>query len=115
MAKVNRVQIHSKYKGHCAYCGKKIELKQMQIDHVTPKWRWSENTNHPDNLMPTCRRCNHYKREKDLEQFRNYMSTLHERIQNDYINKVAIDYGIVTLKPFDGLFYFEKVAGNQDV
>lgn len=25
-----------------------------------------------------------------------------------YIVKVAVDYGIIELKPFDGVFYFEK-------
>lgn len=112
--KINRQEIHSKYQCHCGYCGKQIEMMQMQIDHITPKWRWSDKTNDLDNLMPTCRRCNHYKRGKDLEQFRNYMATLHERIHNDYINKVAIDYGIVTIKQFDGVFYFEKHTNNDN-
>ena len=36
------------------------------------------------------------------------MLTLHERIVQPYINRVALDYGIMELKPFDGYFYFEK-------
>ncbi len=44
---MNRKQIrelvYKKYDGHCAYCGKKIELKDMQIDHFVPLLRgWSD-------------------------------------------------------------------------
>lgn len=119
MGKINRGSVYAKYDGHCAYCGKKLEtIKDMQVDHMTPKWRLQDPTyfkvtqeevESDSNYMPTCRRCNHYKREKDLEQFRKCMATLHERVQNDYITKVAIDYGIVQIYPFDGIFYFEKL------
>ncbi len=27
-----------------------------------------------------------------------------------YIFKVAVDYGVVDIRPFDGEFYFEKVG-----
>ena len=66
-----------------------------------------------ENLMPSCKRCNHYKRAETLEGFRRLMKTLHERLQSQYNIKVAIDYGIVGIKPFNGIFYFEKEA-KQD-
>lgn len=90
----------------------------MQVDHMKPQYyskisplhggASTEDINHIDNLMPSCRRCNHYKRADDVEMFRRTMSTLHKRIENHYINKVAIDHGMMTIKPFDGTFYFEK-------
>lgn len=111
-AKIDRSSVHSKYNGHCGYCGKVIELKDMQVDHIHPqhdKEAFSgTNINSEDNLMPSCRRCNHYKRGFDLEGFRKLMGTLHERVCSHYIGKVALDYSVVTLHPFDGLFYFEK-------
>jgi hypothetical protein len=58
--------------------------------------------------MPSCRRCNHYKRSHSPENFRKMIKTLHERIKKIYIAKVALDYGIIILKPHDGLFYYEK-------
>jgi 5-methylcytosine-specific restriction endonuclease McrA len=107
--KVNRQKVYEKYGGCCGYCGKSLEIKEMQVDHISPKWSAKDNSVFEfENLMPTCRRCNHYKREKNLEQFREYMMKLHERIKNDYICKVGIDYGIIIVHPFDGLFYFEK-------
>lgn len=30
-----REQIYQKYDGHCAYCGCKLEYKDMQVDHVS--------------------------------------------------------------------------------
>jgi len=61
-----------------------------------------------ENLMPSCYRCNHYKRDHPLEYFRELVKTLHERMRKIYIVKVAIDYGIIQFKEWDGLFYFEK-------
>lgn len=35
--KEDRLKIYRKYDGHCAYCGKSIEYKDMQVDHLVPK------------------------------------------------------------------------------
>ncbi len=64
--------------------------------------------NHIDNLMPTCRRCNHYKRASTVEEFRKDMKTLHERLLKIYIVNVGLNFGMLEIKPFDGKFYFEK-------
>ena len=116
MSKINREEVYNKYNKHCGYCGRELEtIKEMQVDHILPKWMKIQSyenlktINDAENLMPTCRRCNHYKRGDTLEQFRKKMLTLHERVDKDYINKVAIDFGIITLTPFDGKFYFEKL------
>ena len=112
--KAQRIKIHQKWGGHCAYCGKLIAYKDMQIDHVSPlAYAPSPDDKNSavhsfENLMPSCRRCNHYKRQCDLEGFRRLIKTLHERLQDQYNIKVAIDYGIVVIKPFNGIFYFEK-------
>ena len=113
--KIDRQQVFEKYNGHCGYCGKEFEtIKEMQVDHIIPKclkiqsYHRLKEINDVNNLMPSCRRCNHYKRGDTLEQFREKMKTLDERIKNGYINKVAIDFGIIVLTKFDGAFYFEK-------
>lgn len=123
--KEERRHIYAKYEGRCAYCGKPITFKEMQVDHLEPKA--GRYLNAPDlfgnplyssiesleNKMPSCRRCNHYKRAHPLKYFRFLITTIHERIQKIYIAKVAEDYGIVEYKPWDGLFYFEK-ANHAD-
>ena len=108
MKKELREKIWLKYNKHCAYCGKELEYKEMQVDHIFPKRLHPKNVNNFDNLNPSCRRCNHYKRCYLLEEFRELLKSLHVRVKKQYITKVAIDYGIVVLKPFDGVFHFEK-------
>jgi len=104
--KETREKVWLKYNKHCAYCGKDLEYKDMQVDHLYPKTYGGNDD--LINLMPSCRRCNHYKRAETLEGFRELMVTLYDRIKSQYISKVAIDYGIIVIKPFDGIFYFEK-------
>ena len=110
--KIDRNYVHQKYNGHCAYCGRVITLKEMQVDHFVPKYKsMSMGTvvYHPDNLMPSCRSCNHYKRASPIEYFRELLMTIHTRIAKIYIVKVAINFGIIQFKSFDGEFYYEKV------
>ena len=112
--KVDRNRVYEKCNDHCGYCGKKLEtIKDMQVDHIDPQWRavtkeQKDRINAFDNLMPSCRRCNHYKRSDNLEQFRRKMATLHNRVCDHYIGKVAIDFGMVDIRAFDGKFHFEK-------
>ncbi|PYG88483.1 HNH endonuclease [Ruminiclostridium sufflavum DSM 19573] len=116
--KSDRQKIYEKYNGHCAYCGKEIALKDMQVDHIEPLRNWDraktqEELNNIKNFNPSCRMCNHYKRADNLEAFRESMSTLHKRISKLYIVRVGIDHGIINIKPFDGKFYFEKIVTNR--
>src|SRR5690349_7290385 len=115
-----REKIYSKFEGRCAYCGKLIEYKQMQVDHYYPQCkarfylkRFGIDVHSEDNLMPACRRCNHYKRAATPKQFKTLMKTLHERLEAIYILKVAVDFGMATIQPFDGLFYFEKLKQEK--
>lgn len=110
---INRQQVHDKYDGHCSYCGKVISIKDMQVDHIIPrghKWNKNEYIDSIDNLNPACRRCNHYKRAHTLEFFREMIKTIHQRVRDIYICKVAEDYEIIEIKEWDGKFYFERVG-----
>lgn len=118
MKKELRNRVYEKLGGRCAYCGKKIAYKDMQVDHYLPQnsgayamvFHDVKDLNDISNLMPSCRRCNHYKRSHLPENFKTMIKTLHERVEKIYIAKVAIDYGIIILQPHEGIFYFEKVA-----
>lgn len=117
--KSERKKVYDKYGGRCSYCGNEIKsISDMQVDHIVPKRGWytgmtDNQINHVDNYNPSCRRCNHYKRANSLELFREYLVTIQNRLRNDYLFKVAEDYGVVKVEPFDGVFYFEKV--NKEV
>lgn len=116
ISKTKRAEVYNKFGGRCAYCGREIALEAMQIEHIIPQWRFNEGKAGVDydkddirNLLPTCRICNHYKRGLSLEEFRKRMLTLHDRIADDYIHRVAVSYRMIEerIKPFNGLFYFE--------
>lgn len=63
--KIDRVKIHEKFGGHCAYCGKAITVKDMQVDHYWPQFlahfQAPLDNNRIENLMPACRKCNNFK------------------------------------------------------
>lgn len=110
--KAERERVYQKYDGHCAYCGKKIEYKDMQVDHFKPLRAWNSEdsgSNEMSNLMPSCRRCNHYKRANSLELFRRYIEDIPRKLKDNYIYKVGLDYGLVAENPHKVNFYFEKV------
>ena len=112
--KIDRLAVYNRYSGHCAYCGKLITLSTMQIDHIVPKargWKVSD-VNDMSNTNPSCRSCNLYKRNHSLEGFRKkYLGMLHLRLAKQFTVKIAIDYGIVKLEKWNGVFWFEKVKG----
>ena len=112
MTKKLRDEVYLKYDKHCAYCGKEITIEKMQIDHIISKRLGG--TNNLENLNPSCRRCNYYKAGNTLEGFRKALLTLHERLLKVYIVRIAIDYGLLELKPFNGVFYFEKVSKKEE-
>lgn len=36
-SKKKREAVYAKYDGHCAYCGRSIDIKDMQVDHFKPQ------------------------------------------------------------------------------
>lgn len=113
MMKIDRQKVYDKYNGHCAYCGKPITIKDMQVDHILPKRNGGKD--HIDNLNPSCRLCNHYKRAADIETLRKWLlDGLIERLMKIYIFRVALDYGMITINGWDKKFYYEKNGTDQE-
>lgn len=111
-----RIEVYNKYEGHCAYCGKKLEYKDMQVDHLIPyqRERWKKYTEEEiecfENYMPACRRCNHYKRAHSLEKFRKLIEEIPAKLVRDnYIYKVGLDYNLIKEQRHKIKFYFEEV------
>jgi len=113
MKKELRQIVYQKYRGHCAYCGKKLKYSEMQVDHIVSKHFGGEND--ISNYNPSCRSCNFYKGVNSVEAFRNILRTIHTRIVKSFIVRVGIDYGIVEIKDFDDKFYFEKVKNERKI
>ena len=116
ISKKTREAVYAKYDGHCAYCGRKIAYKDMQVDHFLPPRAWGiedAGTDDISNLMPSCRMCNHYKRANSLGTFRRYISEIPKKLRNDYIYKVGVVYGNVIENEKPIKFYFEE-QGAED-
>lgn len=121
--KQTRIAVYDKYSGHCAYCGRHIEYKDMQVDHFIPQcmefifadgeYKGINRVDDFENLMPSCRMCNHYKRAHSLEVFRRYIQEIPRKLQNDYIYKVGVVYGNVIENEIPIEFYFEKVERER--
>ena len=110
--KIDRQKVYEKYNGHCAYCGKAITIKDMQVDHILPKR--NGGTNDIDNLNPSCRLCNHYKRANSIESFRDFaLGGIIKRLMKIYIFRVALDYGMITINGWDKKFYYEKNGTDE--
>jgi hypothetical protein len=121
ISKKTRVAVYEKYDGHCAYCGKEIEYKDMQLDHMIPRQRerfkkyTEEEIECFENYMPSCRRCNHYKRAHSLETFRQMIEEIPNKLFRDnYIYKVGLDYGLVEEHPRNIVFYFEEIEKEKE-
>lgn len=118
--KKTRQIVYNKYRGHCAYCGKELEYKDMQVDHLIPQmkekhhWEKAEVVESIGNLMPSCRRCNHYKRAHSLKTFRKLIETIPDRLSENYIFKVANDYNLMDISKHKVVFYFEQCEEHKE-
>lgn len=117
ISKKVREAVYQKYNGHCAYCGREITYKDMQVDHFQPLRAWGiedAGTDDISNLMPSCRMCNHYKRANSLETFRRYIQEIPKKLHENYIYKVGVVYGNVTETERPIVFYFENGSEEND-
>lgn len=124
-----RQKVFEKYGGLCAYSGTPLE-DDWQVDHLVPVKLFEmgydqfEDPNHIDNLMPTQRIVNHYKRTLTLDKFKNWLlGGLHNRLKKlpknprteksirhkEYLLEVAKLFDIEPDKPFNGKLYFEEL------
>lgn len=122
--KEKRQTVYEKYGGRCAYCGRPIAYKDMQVDHFIPKnmefvfisgnMPGMNSVDDIGNLMPACRKCNHYKRAHSLEVFRRYIEEIPRKLRDNYIYEIGVIYGniIENKKPIK--FYFETVIEAEE-
>jgi len=116
ISKQTRLTVWLKYYKHCAYCGSEIEYKSMQVDHIKAKILGGSDD--ISNLNPACFPCNNYKCHSSLEEFRRLTKQmLNDKLQYLFKSKtkmnVAINFGAIELKQWDGIFYFEKFTKTK--
>lgn len=126
LSKDTRLKVYNKFGGHCAYCGKELKLKEMQVDHAVAfaqswygtyeerlaaeKMVTDGSIDNLSNLMPSCRACNFYKGGSGIESLRRkILSELEHTCRDSFQTRLAMQYGMIQYKPWDGKFYFEKI------
>lgn len=108
-----RKQVYDMYDGHCAYCGCKLEYKDMQVDHIDCVYV-SELHKEPvkdtlDNYLPACRQCNFYKSTFTIEEFRDRIqTTCLKNLEATFNFKLLKKYNIIQVNDEPIKFYFEK-------
>lgn len=112
--KAIRQKVYEKYNGHCAYCGCELEYKDMQVDHIESVY-WYNGADELKNYNPACRMCNFYKSTMKIEDFREQLSKLPQRLEKIFIFRLAKKYGLIEIleKPIE--FYFEKMEREQEL
>lgn len=125
ITKHTRRKVHGKYNGHCAYCGKKVPYNEFQLDHKVPRHlfrvkseKWLSKhfpgvkCEHIDNYEPSCERCNKWKGNMTLEQFRSHIWKQLLRQQNNRFYNLLVDYGLIKPNPKPIVFYFETFSNR---
>lgn len=119
--KPNRQKVYDKFKGHCAYCGQSIQIKDMQIDHIIPQRlllckppeATIDQVDCENNLVPTCRSCNNYKSGNPIESFRKSLENQIDVLRRDRPTfRLAERYGLINCTPKPIKFYFEQIRDN---
>jgi len=107
ITKEERHKIYNKSGGRCAYCGNKIDISEMQVDHIVPLRLGGTDT--PDNMVCSCRSCNKYKSTYTVEKFREQLGKIPGRLFRDSSTfRLAVRYGLVEIKDKDVEFWFER-------
>ncbi len=69
---LRRGAVLSKTAGRCWYCGERL-TGHWDIEHQHP--RCQDGSDHLDNLVPSCCRCNGLKGGRSVEEFRQFLVT----------------------------------------
>lgn len=119
ISKADRQRIYEKYNGHCAYCGCEIAYKDMQVDHFAPLRNWDKSRTEEElwdfnNLMPSCRQCNHYKGSYSVETFRQMIADIPEKLKSSSKYRIGIKYNLISENDKLIKFYFERIGANEN-
>lgn len=101
--KAKRMEVYQKFGGHCAYCGCKLEYKDMLVDHLDAVYRAEAEGRTPsdsmDNFNPSCRMCNFYKGTLTIEEFRKRIQTFQTVYFPEHFHtRLAHKYGMMPFK-----------------
>lgn len=111
LTKEMRAQVYAMYGGRCAYCGKEIDISEMQVDHVQAVYLGGEDE--IVNYRPACRSCNFYKSTMRTERLREELGLIVGRLEKLFIFRLALAYGLIKITGNPVRFYFEEEKQND--
>lgn len=107
-----RIDILGKYNKRCAYCGCKLNIESLSIDHISPMDRGIKSDKYDlkkiENLNPCCQSCNSSKGNKSIEDWRLYIDELHYRLIDNNSQYRLLNRMNIVKEPKSFKFYFEK-------
>ena len=106
LSKDMRTRVYEMYGGHCAYCGREIDIKEMQVDHVQAVYLSGKDE--LENYRPACRQCNFYKSTMSTEGLREQLSLIPGRLEKLLTFRLALAHGLVRITGKPVKFYFEE-------
>lgn len=106
-----RQLVYDKCGGYCAYCGKEIAYKDMQVDHVHPQYKGGSDD--IDNLVPACRACNFRKGTLSVEHFRREIQGQCDTLCKTFQARMSLAYGLIERIDKPIVFYFEKIDNEN--
>lgn len=107
LSKDMRRKVYEMYGEHCAYCGREIDIKEMQVDHVQSVYLGGEDE--LSNYRPACRQCNFYKSTMSVEGLREQLGLIVGRLEKLLTFRLALAYGLIQLTGRPVKFYFEEI------
>ena len=106
LSKDMRREVYEMYGGHCAYCGREIDITEMQVDHVQAVYLGGNDE--MANYRPACRQCNFYKSTMSVEGLREQLSLIPGRLEKLLTFRLALAHGLIQLTGRPVKFYFEE-------
>ena len=110
--KIDRMAVYLKFGEHCAYCGELIDFKNMNVDHFWPQCLSHQepnlDPNRPENLMPSCRKCNIHKGGMKIEVWRGELRRQLDMLHKNTQFQRALRFGLVVTTPKRVVFYYEQ-------
>lgn len=105
-----KAAVYNKCNHRCAYCGIEMTSKECTVDHVLPKSKGGKDNY--DNLLPSCKTCNHSKGSYTLNRFRRMLSKMFKELGKNPLYRLGRQFGFINEKrPKGGKveFYYETI------
>jgi hypothetical protein len=91
--------VWTKTNGSRAYCGCDLDINSnWEIEHMQPRSKGGQNV--LENYLPSCRRCNNKKRDRNVNDFRQQISYSAMDIFYDTFKNKHVDY-LLKILPYE--------------